>query len=293
MHISFTRSAQALSDSEAGRKSNQPVIRLLTESDLPATIRLSSLAGWNQTADDWKMLLDLAPEGCFGLEIDGIVAASATLLSYGQLLAWIGMVLADPEYRRRGFARQLVTHALARADALGTRTTKLDATDEGQPLYAGLGFVPEQPVERWFRPGSPAAKSNANQSRGELSRWFDVDSNAFGADRKKLLQKLTQRGRCFSTDKAYLLTRQGRTTTYLGPCIAGDLAAARELFQLAIQTPAPEGWSWDLLPQNDQAAALARELGFVPQRRLMRMFRGEEFRGKDELVYAIAGFEFG
>jgi GNAT superfamily N-acetyltransferase len=293
MHVSFARSGPALSDSGEGRRSNQPGIRLLTERDLPAAMRLSVLAGWNQTADDWRLLLDLAPDGCFCLEVDGIVAASATLLSYEQRAAWIGMVLTDPEYRRRGLARQLVTHALARADALGTRTIKLDATEEGQPLYVSLGFVPEQPIERWFRPGPPAAKANAHQFRGELSRWFGADSIAFGTDRKQLLQKLTQRGQCFSSEKGYLLTRPGRTTAYLGPCVSRDLGAARELFQLAIQRSAPGGWSWDLFPHNDQAAALAKELGFVPHRRLMRMFRGERLRGKDELIYAVAGFEFG
>jgi hypothetical protein len=50
---------------------------------------------------------------------------------------------------------------------------------------------------------------------------------------------------------------------------------------------------WDLLPSNQDAVSLATELGFSTQRRLTRMFRGEQLRGRDELVYAIAGFELG
>src|SRR5437762_3624981 len=39
-------------------------LRNLNNNDLPAAMELSTLAGWNQTADDWRMLLELAPDGC-------------------------------------------------------------------------------------------------------------------------------------------------------------------------------------------------------------------------------------
>jgi hypothetical protein len=53
------------------------------------------------------------------------------------------------------------------------------------------------------------------------------------------------------------------------------------------------GWSWDLFPGNQDAVALARDLGFSPQRHLVRMARGKEPHEKDNAVYAIAGFELG
>ena len=55
--------------------------RNLEINDLPAALELSTLAGWNQTADDWRLLLELAPSGCFGIEVDGRVVATATLTS--------------------------------------------------------------------------------------------------------------------------------------------------------------------------------------------------------------------
>jgi len=54
-----------------------------------------------------------------------------------------------------------------------------------------------------------------------------------------------------------------------------------------------DGWYWDILPANRDATALAKEFGFAPQRRLVRMSRGEPLRGREEFIYAIAGFEFG
>jgi hypothetical protein len=61
----------------------------------------------------------------------------------------------------------------------------------------------------------------------------------------------------------------------------------------AINDSNTSGFFWDLLPSNQEAMTLASELGFARQRRLARMFRGEQLRGHDELIYAIAGFELG
>jgi hypothetical protein len=56
------------------------ILRSLAASGLPAALELSEQAGWNQTADDWHMLIDLAPEGCLAIEVEGDLAATTTLL---------------------------------------------------------------------------------------------------------------------------------------------------------------------------------------------------------------------
>ncbi|MDQ6708627.1 MAG: GNAT family N-acetyltransferase, partial [Acidobacteriota bacterium] len=126
-------------------------MRRMNARDIPAALELSSEAGWNQTGRDWRTLLELAPETCFAIECEGTLAATATLLCYGTKLAWVGMVLTRPGYRRRGFATTLLKEALRVADERGIETVKLDATEMGQPLYASFGFEPEQPVQRWWR----------------------------------------------------------------------------------------------------------------------------------------------
>ena len=266
-------------------------LRNLNNNDLAAALELSTLAGWNQTADDWRMLLELAPDGCFGMEVGGHVVASATLVCYGDRLGWIGMVLTHPEFRHRGLARQLFEHVLAIADSLGVKTLKLDATDQGQHLYESYGFKSEQAIERWFRPGS--LDREISEPSVEFTKLHQLDREAFGADRSKLLEKLARRGRCCSDSAAYAFSRPGRSFSYLGPCLAESAEAARHILEMAIGEPNAGGWFWDLLPANRNAVAVASEMGFAPQRRLMRMFRGEELSGNDQLVYAIAGFELG
>src|SRR5215211_8728516 len=87
-------------------------IRLLFESDIAAAMRLKDAAGWNQTEKDWLRLLALEPYGCFAAVKDGRLVGTTTTTTYGNDLAWIGMVLVDPEERHQGIATQLMNVAL-------------------------------------------------------------------------------------------------------------------------------------------------------------------------------------
>jgi GNAT superfamily N-acetyltransferase len=265
-------------------------LRRLRADDIPSAAQLSAKAGWNQTEEDWRTLLELSPEGCLGIEVDGDLAATTTLLCYGRRLAWIGMVLTKAEYQRRGFARRLMAHALENADKMGIATTKLDATDQGQPLYESLGFRSEQEIERWLRPGGNGQPPSSQSSLEKP--WRDLDSLMFGADRSQLLERLARLNPPRSTSQSYLFSKPGRVTAYLGPCVSEDARAARHLIEGCVLN-APCAWSWDLFPRNQNAVALARDLGFSPKRHLVRMARGKELCEKQNVIYAIAGFELG
>ena len=258
--------------------------------DLSAALRLSELAGWNQTHEDWAMLLDFAPEGCLAIEIEGTVASTTTLLCYGKKLAWIGMVLTDPAYRRQGLARKLFEECLRRADTMGMETVKLDATDQGQPLYEKFGFRCEQEIERWARSGNGAAPEFASVD-GDPS-FKHIDAPYFPADRSTLLARLASRSSVDTNQDAYLLARPGRLSAYLGPCVSKNVEGARQLIIKLIKHSSC-AWVWDLFPQNRHATELATELGFAPQRHLKRMFRGEASPTNSDAIYAIAGFELG
>jgi GNAT superfamily N-acetyltransferase len=270
------------------------VMRKLEPSDIPSALEMSAEAGWNQTAEDWCTLLDLSLVGCLGIEVNGELASTTTLLCYGQRLAWIGMVLTRIRYRGQGFARRLLTQALQLADEMRIETVKLDATDQGQPLYEKLGFRCEQSVERWWRPGAGGfvheCAADHQTSDGD---WRALDLRAFGADRSELLAHLRRKSLPLTLESSFLFRRPGRVSSYLGPCVAGAPETARTLMERALETPVEGGWSWDLLCENPQAVALAHTLGFTPKRHLTRMVRGRDQRGNEQDTYAIAGFELG
>jgi hypothetical protein len=119
-----------------------------------------------------------------------------------------------------------------------------------------------------------------------------LDSQVFGADRSQLLARLAQLNAPKSSSQSYLFSRPGRESAYVGPCISENPSTARRLLVECIQNSRCS-WLWDLFPRNQDAVALARDLGFSPRRHLIRMARGRDLCKKENAIYAIAGFELG
>lgn len=290
-------------------------VRTMKPGDIPSVMDLSAIANWNQTPDDWRRILQLSANGCRLIEDDGRIVATVSLLPYGTRLAWIGMLITRPEHRLQGFARRLMEDAIASAERDGIHTLKLDATDEGRPLYESLGFVVEGTVERWSRDAGKFAAAEENPGAVEdagngpshgvriSNALFFLDAKAFGAERKALLESLSASGGCTASAEGYALARPGRTAHYLGPCVATSEAEARRLIAARLESSVSADnqdeasqartWYWDLLPANQGAVRCAAALGFTRRRILWRMRHGEAIENNDALVYAIAGFELG
>jgi GNAT superfamily N-acetyltransferase len=271
------------------------MVRLITSDDIPGAMRLKEAANWNQTETDWRNILRLAPEGCFGIDCEGRLAATATAACFGSDLAWIGMVLTAPEMRGRGLARALMEHAIAYLEARRISWIKLDATDMGRPLYAKLGFVDECPIERWGRQPAPCI---GPEQPPVTEIPLALDREATGADRSEMLTMLAAIESASLGGEAYAMGRAGTRAAYFGPCVSQSPGAARELLRWYLARHASETVYWDILPDNAAAVQLARESGFEPLRRLVRMARPgipdpPPFIHNDCHVFAIAGFEYG
>lgn len=269
--------------------------RRLTTADIAAAMRLKDSAGWNQTEQDWLLLLELDAAGCFAVEVDGELGSTATVAGYGQELAWIGMVLTAPHLRRRGCARLAVTQAVDYAMQLGAARIGLDATDMAVPLYGSLGFGQRGQVERWMR-----AEDAALMERFALGGWTHdpaLDRAAFGAGRERLLRLLSHGEAASLSNGSYAMGRPGTSAAYFGPCVARSASDARQLLCWFLSRHPGEAVYWDLLAENEAAVRLAKEYGFAPVRRLARMMR--EVRTTQApppdpaLAFAVAGLELG
>ncbi len=260
-------------------------------------LALKDTANWNQVASDWARVMEFQPDGCFGLLAGTRLASTATALTYHQELAWIGMVLTLPEFRGRGYASRLMTQSIEFLQAAGVTEVKLDATNLGIEIYRRFGFVDECPIERWER--KPAPFATAPETRSFMAEWpADLDLEAFGTDRSKVLTDLRQTGSLVGCESGYAMSRDGARAAYLGPCVARDAGTARALMASLIAPLADSAVYWDLFPDNSAAAGIAREFGFQPVRHLTRMTRvlaphRQRIRPDNSLVYAIAGFELG
>lgn len=268
------------------------MIRRLLPSDMESAIRLTRAAGWNQVPADWERLLHLEPEGCFALEAEGQVAATTTVLSYGQELAWIGMVLTAPEFRRRGFGDALITRALQYVKQRRISVVKLDATDKGIGLYRRHGFIDECEIQRWRR----EARSVEGNETLSYAPDFTDDHKIFGTDRSFVLKTLEEFDAASLPGEGYAMGRPGFLAAYFGPCVAHTPAAARRLLRWFLARHPDKAVFWDLFPHNHEAVQLAQEFGFSPVRTLVRMHLSQpsarSFPNPAE-VFAIAGFELG
>ena len=278
-------------------------IRLLTEADLPAAMRLKELARWNQTEADWRRLLRLEPRGCFAATAGGRVVATTTTTRFGRELAWVGMVLVEPDYRRRGIATRLLRAALDHLRGAGVPVVKLDATPAGRPVYESLGFEAESLVERWAGEARPAGDATVvEMDAASHPELFALDRRAFGADRSALLDSLIAEACvaplvCVAPGgglKGYVLARRGTAASYVGPLVATDSAAATALLDAVLGRLAGRPVYVDLNTQFESGAPALTARGLAKQRDLIRMSYGGRSRaGTSAAVFAIAGPEVG
>jgi len=279
-------------------------LRLLTHADLPFADSVRALAGWNQTIADWERFLAVAPDGCFLAEWDGIPAGTATTITYSPALAWIGMVLVHPEYRRRGIGRALLERCIEHLRGRGVRCVKLDATPAGKPVYENLGFKEEWTLSRWEHAATdwPGSESCSGiQQCHDPDGVESLDAAAFGVSRSGLLERLIQQSRGALMVEAeldrvggYGLLRDGSSASYLGPIVAVSADSGTRLAEALLAQSGGRKIYWDIPDQNAAAVEWARERGFIPQRTLTRMYLGEnETPGDPSRQFAIAGPELG
>lgn len=270
--------------------------------DIPAGMRLKDLAGWNQTAEDWRRFLQSNPEGCFVAESEGSVCGTVTTMVYEASLAWIGMVLVDPKHRGRGMGTKLLQQAIGHLDARHISAIKLDATAQGKPIYERLGFVTEFEIERWTLQRQAGMTPGENKFiEPDLQRIFELDRTIFGADRRNLLASINDFAPDFTLAvergndiAAYSLGRRGALADHLGPWMAADESGGREILDEFLRRSSRDVIFVDCLKSNPFAGGLLRAHSFTFARTLTRMVRGSNANpGHPDLLCAILGPEFG
>jgi GNAT superfamily N-acetyltransferase len=277
-------------------------IRLLRESDVAAAMGLKQLAGWNQTERDWHTLLQLEPHGCFAAVLDKQLVGTTTTTTYGNELAWIGMVLVRPENRRTGIASRLLETALTYLEHK-VSVVKLDATADGKRVYERFGFEVESVVERWSRRSERLISFEREQEPIDSDTHREIlqlDRRAFGADRSELLSELLSAS-CVGpvvtrTEEGvvagYALARSGSDAAYVGPVVASRSNDATELLDGILEQLDPNPIYVDLNRNWRNGQQLLSERGFEKQRDLFRMKCGVA-DPTTPLVFAIAGPEIG
>ncbi|MGZ3409040.1 MAG: GNAT family N-acetyltransferase [Xanthobacteraceae bacterium] len=278
----------------------------LLASEIADAEELVREAGWNQTAADWRAFLELGTVYAIRAD-DGRVIATAATLPYGGQFAWISMVLVARDYQRRGLATRLLRECIDDITA-AKLVPVLDATPAGREVYRNLGFLDAWGFRRLACTAIQEASKTTVSPHIEIRNVTEdiwpalcaYDAGVFGAERSKLLATL--RGRTPHIERValrngkiagFVLGRDGRLATQVGPLVADNDDVARALLAHALDEI--HGPAFIDVPdtKTDLLAYLAAR-GFAPQRPLTRMLLGRNTAYDDGTrTYAVVGPEFG
>ena len=267
---------------------------------------LSIEAGWNQNVTDWRFMLGAGRGfGCLGP--DSTWRASSLVLPLGQKLAWISMVLVTRENRRGGLGTGLLKRCIDEvrsADAVAG----LDATEQGRPIYLPLGFRDLYKISRWHLDevkdagvAPPMGIIIRPFRLSDLPRLATYDRPLSGMERPTILAHLAVRqpDLAFVAETAsgrlagFVLGREGRFATSIGPVVADTEAVALALIAKAATATKPPF----IIDVPDTHADIRNWLegqGATSPRTYMRMTLGTAKRLDDPShVFALAGPELG
>jgi GNAT superfamily N-acetyltransferase len=280
-------------------------IRKMHFDDIGRCLLLSEAENWNQTDRDWARLINGPQSHCLVAESENRIVGTATAMNYSNLVAWIGMVLVDKDYRGRGIARLLMSSLLDLLKSCGS--VKLDATPAGQPVYEKIGFKNEYLIHRMINPSEIILHDTESSIIPEPILPSDIpeisklDYSVFGAERTYLLGSLynenPDKAFCLRHDgriTAFLLGRKGRNYYQIGPVAAEGAVEARSLIESVLRILNGEPIVVDVLDDKPELIQWLKGTGFIHLRQFSRMYLHQNpFPGHIESNYLICGPEFG
>jgi creatinine amidohydrolase/Fe(II)-dependent formamide hydrolase-like protein len=278
-------------------------IRAMSTADIAAGMELKTLSGWNQTEDDWNLFLREAPDGCFVAIQNGRVVGTATAIRYGEELAWIGMMLVHPDFRRMGLGKLLLERAIESAQKC--RSIKLDATPLGKELYDKMEFVDKYSLHRLTHSCVPQISGEISDEVVPITdaHWQEIstlDRQVFGADRLNVLKTLhtSDQSTAFCVVRqdrvqGFCLGRRGTNFYQVGPVVAASAEDAIILIQAAFHNLIGRAIVLDVPDAQSDFLQWLSRLGFVKQRPFIRMVRGGNAPDSAEQMFTICGPELG
>ena len=281
------------------------IVRPIQPGDIVCGMNLSNAEGWNQTEEDWKLLVQNPQNICLLAECNQKIIGTTTAMNYANQVAWIGMVLVDKEYRGQGVSKLLLTSILKKLESFAS--IKLDATPVGQQVYKKFDFENEYLISRLVTGSMKNLSFNDDTVFAESIQLKDIeeviafDEHVFGTNRRPLIKSLIQR----YPHKAWLLKRnnsiagfalgrEGNKYHQVGPVVGSTINDVQILIRKALKKLNNQPVVVDVLCDKEDLINWLASIGFTMQRHFVRMYKKENsFPGVVNEQYLICGPEFG
>jgi ribosomal protein S18 acetylase RimI-like enzyme len=174
-------------------------VRELTAADASAAIALSSAQGFRDRTRFYELVLRTSTCQALAGVVDGHVIATGIGTVNGPV-GWLGGIVVDAQFRRRGIGRAITEELCRRLRAAGCVTLSLESTDAGRPLYEQLGFrlaTHYHQLQADHLPIPPAPPDGASVRRlatADLPAIYELDRRATAEDRSATLRVLAEAG---------------------------------------------------------------------------------------------------
>lgn len=232
-------------------------LKRLTHSDIPKIVQLSAKIGWDYTVADVTTIFEAG--SVFGHKtVTGQLISSAAIFPYGDgeptalatentVLASIGAVIVNPDYRGAGLGREVTQACISSLPS--KPVIILVATEQGIPLYEKMGFITADRLYKLIaqkvKPPHRIDKIGTYRYREyepvDFEQVIQLDQAAFGAYRGQLLETRIQQ----SQKQAVLVNSVNEIVGFglginvsgqllIGPLVAPNHEAAELLVQKLI-----------------------------------------------------------
>lgn len=284
---------------------NSPHFRPLTRPELDTTLQWATREGWNPGLHDAEAFWAADPEGFYGLEYKGELIGTGSIVTYARRLGFVGLFIMQPEFRGRGFGRQLWRNLIEKLrERLDPGApAALDGVFAMQDYYARSGFVFSHRNLRMEGLGQPSATPSPHLVELGALPFTDVcayDHAHFLAQRRSFLRLWIQPPGGLAL--GYLrdeklsglgIIRPCARGYKIGPLFADNEEIAESLFTALSAHAAGQPIFLDIPENNPAAVALAQRHSLAECFGCARMIMGPPHRVPWNTVYGVTTFELG
>jgi ribosomal protein S18 acetylase RimI-like enzyme len=267
-----------------------PTIRPMTAADLPAAADVILRGGWGDRRATLAFAVGHPACRLIVAEIDGEIVGTGQAAIHGPV-GWVGNIFVAPERRRQGLGRALTERTIAELEAASCRSLVLVATEQGRPLYEGMGFE----VVSWYHThrasGLPPASPDPEirpLARSDLAAAKALDRTATGEDRGPLYEAFVGReaGWALVAEDGTLRALVQRAPWGGGATIAADPAHALRLLDHRRRLAGPDGEvKVGVLSENARGRELLARAGWTEAWTAPRLARGDPLDWRPEMIW--------
>jgi hypothetical protein len=276
-------------------------IRTMQPDEISIALDWAAAEGWNPGLSDAPCFAVPDPGGFLLGEADGTPAATISCVNYGDGFAFLGFYIVREDLRGRGYGMSVWNAAIAHA---GGRVIGLDGVVDQQANYARSGFKLAYANIRFGGVARALDLSTAGVLALEHVPFATVeadDATVFPAPRAAFLRAWIEAtghvGRALVREgrlAAWGVIRPCRTGRKIGPLVADDRAAAETVLAALLSAETSGGEVFLDVPSiNQEASALAQDLGLAPVFETARMYTGDVGPVRLDRIFGVTTFELG